>query len=331
MTMADVGALPRPTHPWVAEDNGKVRFGVSMLWRSDWSAYLEWVQEAEALGFDSVWAQDHPPRYPDWGTTLAALAMKTTTIRLGSYVSCVYYRSPLLLARTAADIDQMSNGRFVLGIGIGYGAGEFAQFGLSIPRVSARQAALAETIQIIEGIWGGQPFTFEGKHFQVVYATVRPSIKQPRIPILIAGGGERVTLRQVAQYADMSNFGDVVTQSKLVDHGISKYAALRRHCEAVERPYESILRSHTLIPLIVAETRNAADAKLDAFLATLPPQFRTPAFREGIAAMTPHEAVGYYRQVIAAGTQYCIATTMENDFETLRLLASHVIPEVQGA
>ncbi len=329
--MADLGAGARPTHPWVIEGNGKVRFGVSMLWRSDWSAFVAWVQEAEALGFDSIWAQDHPPRYPDWGTTLAALAMKTTTIRLGSYVSCVYYRSPLLLARTAADIDQMSNGRFVLGLGIGYGAGEFAQFGLSIPSVAARQAALAETIQIVEGIWEAQPFTFAGEHFHVIDATVRPSIQQPHIPILIAGGGERMTLKQVTQYADMSNFGDIVLQSKLADHGLSKYAALRRHCEAVGRPYESILRSHTRIPLIIAETRRAANAKLATFLNTLPPQFRTPEVREEVAAMTPQEAVTYYREVMAAGTQYCIATTMENDFETLRLLAGTVIPELHGA
>lgn len=321
---------PRATHPWVAEGNGRVRFGVSMLWRSDWSTYVAWVQEAEALGFDSIWAQDHPPRYPDWATTLAALAMRTTTIRLGSYVNSIYYRGPTLLARMAADVDRMSNGRLVLGLGIGYGASEFAQFGLTMPRVPERQEALEETIQIIEGLWGAQPFTFAGKHFQVENATIRPSIHQSRVPILIAGGGERVTLRQVAQYADMANFGDVVTQSRLIDHGRSKYDALRRHCEALGRPYDSILRSHTLIPLILAETHSAVEAKLNAFLATMPAQFRSAVLREDIAAMTPREAIAHYRQVTAAGAQYCIATTPENDFETLRLLAREVVPAVAG-
>ena len=174
ISMADFGTLARPIHPWVAAGQGKVRFGVSMLFRSDWSTYVAWVQEAEALGFDSIWAQDHPPRMPDWATTLAALAMVTRTIRLGSYVNSIYYRTPTLLARMAADVDRMSNGRFVLGIGIGFGAAEFAQFGLTLPSVRERQEALEETLQIIAGLWGPQPFTFAGKHFQVEEATSAP-------------------------------------------------------------------------------------------------------------------------------------------------------------
>jgi alkanesulfonate monooxygenase SsuD/methylene tetrahydromethanopterin reductase-like flavin-dependent oxidoreductase (luciferase family) len=267
---------------------------------------------------------------PDWATTLAALAMVTTTIRLGSYVNSIYYRSPTLLARMAADVDRMSNGRFILGIGIGYGATEFAQFGLTLPGVRERQEALAETIQIIEGLWGAQPFTFEGEYFKVENAMIRPSIHQERLPIMIAGGGERGTLRQVAQYADMSNFPVAPGRSASADVGREKYAALRRHCEAVGRPYEAILRSDMRLPLILGETRAAVEAKLDAFLETVPPQLRAQVVREELAAMTPGEAVAHYREVIAAGTQYCIVSTPDNDFETLRLLAREVIPELRS-
>jgi alkanesulfonate monooxygenase SsuD/methylene tetrahydromethanopterin reductase-like flavin-dependent oxidoreductase (luciferase family) len=209
-------------------------------------------------------------------------------------------------------------------------AAEFAQFGLALPSIPERQEALEETIQIIEGLWGAQPFTYKGKHFKVENATIRPSIHQARLPILIAGGGERVTLRQVAQYADMSNFGVITGQTELEDHGRGKYAALRRHCGAVGRPCEANLRSHTRIPLTLAETRAAVESKLDAFLDTVPPPIREAVLRTEIAAMTPREAVAHYREVIAAGAQYCIVSTPDNDFETLRLLAGTVIPELLG-
>src|SRR3954452_12923719 len=99
--MAESSTYSRTIHPWVRDGQHPIRFGVSMLGRSDWSTFLAWVQEAERLGFDSVWVQDHPPRYPDWGTTLAALAMATTTIRLGTLVSCIFFRSPVALAQIA--------------------------------------------------------------------------------------------------------------------------------------------------------------------------------------------------------------------------------------
>ena len=107
-------------HPWVAAGRGRIRFGVTQAtWETspDWDTRVAFVRAAEALGFDSYWAADHPTMQPDCFTTLAGLAGVTERMRLGTLVCCVYYRSPTLLARQAADVDRISGGRLVLGLG----------------------------------------------------------------------------------------------------------------------------------------------------------------------------------------------------------------------
>jgi alkanesulfonate monooxygenase SsuD/methylene tetrahydromethanopterin reductase-like flavin-dependent oxidoreductase (luciferase family) len=204
--MVDILGVEHAVHPWIAEGDQRVRFGLGILgWRAG-EDLIRLGQRAEELGFDSYWVQDHPMGGPDCWTSLAALAVTTRRIRLGSIVSCVYYRSPALLARQAADVDRLSGGRLVLGVGFGDSEAEFRHMNLAVPPVPERQAALAETVQIVRGLWSGRPFTFNGAHFGV-HDAVLPAgpVQQPYVPLLIAGGGERVTLRQVAEYADMSN------------------------------------------------------------------------------------------------------------------------------
>src|SRR5256885_10401538 len=124
------GMATRPTHPWVTAGHGRLRFGVGADPSRGWSAFLDTAHVVEDLGFDSFWVSDHPLWFPDCWTTLMALAMATKEIRLGSIVSCVYYRSPALLARMAADVDGLSNGRLILGLGIGDNPDEFDQLGI---------------------------------------------------------------------------------------------------------------------------------------------------------------------------------------------------------
>ena len=155
----------------------------------------------------------------------------------------------------------------ILGLGIGNHEKEFAKLGIPFLPVSERQEALAEAMQIIEGLWGSTPFTYNGKYFQVREANVRPGpVQQPHVPVLLAGGGERVTLRQVAQFADIANFaadkrvGNAFTPSDIV----RKYAVLRQHCETLGRTYDSILRSYSAVPVLLAETQARLAAKLEA-------------------------------------------------------------------
>jgi alkanesulfonate monooxygenase SsuD/methylene tetrahydromethanopterin reductase-like flavin-dependent oxidoreductase (luciferase family) len=320
-------APPPGVHPWVAEQDRRVRFGVGPQ-RADWPALRDWVGHLEALGFDSFWVQDHPSTSTDCWTTLAALAVATSTIRLGTSVSCVYYRSPWLLARQAADVDRLSGGRLVLGLGIGDRPEEFRQAGVEWPPTAARQRALDETVHIVRGLWRGEPFTYAGEHFRVEEARqVWGPVQQPYVPLLIAGGGERGTLRQVAAHADMCNFGghEHTGTARTLDDVRRKLGALRRHCAAAGRPPEAILRSHIALPLILAPTPEALRAKLDA----LPAPTRESRNRGGLVAGTPGEAVAYYRELVAAGMRYFIAAT--GDRETVDLLAEHVMPALAPA
>src|SRR6516164_4490171 len=106
-------------HPWVAAGLEKVRVGVTFMGPCfDWSVYQHRVQVAEQLGFDSYWIADHPTILSDCWVLLSALASTTQHIRLGTLVDCVFYRNPVLLARMAADLDRISGGRLILGLGI---------------------------------------------------------------------------------------------------------------------------------------------------------------------------------------------------------------------
>ena len=320
-------AGPWITHPWVAEGQRKIRFGVCGPSRvADWPVFQTFVQRLEALGFDSVWKADHPMAWLDCWTVLAALAVTTTRIRLGSFVSCVGYRQPSLLARMSADVDRMSAGRLVLGLGAGDFLWEFEQLGLHLPSPRERQEALEETIQIIRGVVDQAPFTYKGRHVWVTNATLPfGPVQQPHLPLLIAGGGERVTLRQVAQYADMSNFGEhaYTGGARSVADVRRKLNVLAQHCAALGRPPESLLRSHITFPLILGETRARVEARVDAIPSATKALIQTSLF-----AGTPDDAITYYRALAGAGIQYFIPTILGFDEETVELLADRVIPAV---
>jgi alkanesulfonate monooxygenase SsuD/methylene tetrahydromethanopterin reductase-like flavin-dependent oxidoreductase (luciferase family) len=317
------------THPWVEEGRGRVRFGVAYAPRDDWPLLRDTVLLAEELGADSYWVMDHPLSGADCWTSLAALATCTARIRLGTLAACVYYRTAAQLARDAADVDRLSGGRLVLGVGIGDHREEFRKLGLAFPAVPARQQRLDEAIQVVRGLWGEQPYTFRGAHCQVEGANVRPGpVQRPRVPVLIAGGGERVTLRQVAQHADVSNFGahewsgGAFTES---DVG-RKLDALRRHCEVVGRPFDSVIRSHMAMCVVVRETSAEVAAAVDA----IPPSL-TEFLSRSIVAGTVREVTAYYRGIVAAGAQYLVAGLMGvgADHTSMRLFATRVLPELQ--
>jgi alkanesulfonate monooxygenase SsuD/methylene tetrahydromethanopterin reductase-like flavin-dependent oxidoreductase (luciferase family) len=310
-------------HPWVAEGARRVRFGLYGVLPPDWSRSLEWVQLAEELGFDSVWLADHPIVHGrDCWTYLAALATGTSRIRLGSLVSCVYYRPPVLLARIVADVDMISNGRIVLGLGIGDVEREFAQLGLAYPPVRERQAALRDCLQVLPRLLGGEEVTLSGAHVRIDSAAIRPGPSQePRVPILVAGGGEKVTLRQVAQYADASNFGagDVIGSAWTLDDVRRKYLVLRGYCEAVGRPYDSVLRTYF-----------GGVVEFGESVQTREEYVRTVAGEYLVLHGDPKGAVAHYRALVEAGVRYFIIVGLA-DAKALRLFAEQVVPDVAEA
>lgn len=322
-------------HPWVAEGQQRVRFGIA--WgaqdpSSSWTETRDFVQMVEGLGFDSYWAIDHPSAPvsgADCWTTLAVLAACTRTIRLGPLVSCISYRNPVLLARMAADVDRLSGGRLILGLGIGDNEAEFARLGVPLTPVAERQLLLDETIQIVRSVWGAEPFTFEGRLLRVAEAYVRPGpVQLPYVPLLIAGGGERGTLPRVVRYADASNFGAHrnIGGAFTMDDVVRKLGVLRSRCEAEGRSYASVLPTHTTMPLFLAETEAALQAKLASV-----PALTRERFAPSTLAGTPPDAVSYFHSLVAVGMRYFIVFVYPKDAETVWLLAEQVAPAVAAA
>src|ERR1700744_6500980 len=186
----------RPVHPWVAEGSRRIRFGVVGNFLAGWPDHLRFATEAERLGYESVSLFDHPNRLMECWTLLGALAASTERIRLISMVSCVYYRSPFMLARQAADVDRISGGPLVLGVGIGGDVPEFGQLGLPFERTGQRQAAMAGTVRTVQALWRGG---------------LRPGpVQEPHVPVLIGGGGELPTLGKGVGVGDVSHFAMAV-------------------------------------------------------------------------------------------------------------------------
>lgn len=320
----------RHVHPWVAERRERVTFGLQAFARRDDPEPSRRVilagQLADRVGLDAMYLGDHPARATECWMHLAVIAATTQRVWLGSIVNCLGYRYPVLIARQAADLDHIAGGRTILGLGIGWDGPEFAELGLPYPSVSARQQALDEAVTIIEGVWGNEPFSFDGRHYSVRNARVTPSpLQQPRPALLIAGAGERVTLRQVARYGDACNFGasPQIGGVRTVDDVRHKLDVLRRHCVELGRPYEDILRTHFTAWLMIAPTEAEAEAKLRRYY----PEGLTEDQRYSRVVGTPEQVAAYYQELADAGIQHFVCQSLDAaDEETFRLLAEEVAP-----
>jgi F420-dependent oxidoreductase-like protein len=208
-----------------------------------WAKAVEVAQLAERLGFDSLWVYDHFHNVPrpaeeavfECWTTIAAISQLTSTIRLGQMVGCNSYRNPGLLAKITSNIDVMSGGRLDWGIGAGWYEQEYRAYGYEFPKPKDRIGMLDETVQIVRSMWTEGETTFTGKYYDVRRAQCDPKpVQDPHPPIWIGGGGEQLTLRVVAKYADCSNFGGV---PETFEH---KRDVLREHCRSIGRDPDEI-------------------------------------------------------------------------------------------
>src|SRR5438477_2299858 len=228
------------------------------------------AKAAEELGYDSIWLFDHFHTVPypsqevtfECWTSLAALARDTKRVRVGQIVTCNSYRNPALLAKMASTLDVLSHGRLNFGIGAGWYEHEYRAYGYPFPDGPERLRQLREALQVIHAMWEQEEATFEGQYYQVRGAMNQPKgVQKPHIPILIGGGGEKVTLKLVAQYGDACNVsGDLAT----LKH---KFDVIKQHCEAVGRDYESIHRTSGTI-CAIGDTDEQAQAKIPDMMKT---------------------------------------------------------------
>jgi alkanesulfonate monooxygenase SsuD/methylene tetrahydromethanopterin reductase-like flavin-dependent oxidoreductase (luciferase family) len=177
-----------------------------------WDRIVERTLVAEAAGFDSLWLMDHlaAPQSPEvdtyegW-TIASALAARTTTIRIGHLVLCDPFRHPVLLAKMAATLDVVSNGRLDLGIGWGSVPDELRTFGFGEDPPARRARRLRETLEVLQLMFAGKPFDYDGDAIAVRGAMGRPVPVQPRVPVHIGGGGPQLTMPLVREFADWWN------------------------------------------------------------------------------------------------------------------------------
>ena len=197
----------------------KIRFGVFLPFYALktekshlFNQLKEVVVECEHLGYHSVWLDDHlmlnkKPILECW-STLSALSTVTKKIRLGTMATCNSFRNPALLAKIAATIDIISNGRIELGIGAGIQKYEHNAYGFPFPSPRVRIERLSEAIEIIKKMWTEENPEYKGKHYQIINPICEPKpIQKPHPPITVCGGGEKLTLKVTARHGDRNDWG----------------------------------------------------------------------------------------------------------------------------
>ncbi len=201
---------------------------------------------ADAGPWDSLWVYDHFHTVPmptaeathEAWTLMAAYAATTNRIKLGQMCTAISYRNPAYLAKVAATTDIISGGRVQMGIGGGWYEHEWRAYGYGFPSAGVRLARLDEGVQIMRAAWRDGVVSFDGKHYQVDGAIVQPKpLQTGGIPLWIAGGGEKVTLRIAAKYAQYTNF------TSEPDGFAHKSEVLQQHCREVGTDYDGIVRS----------------------------------------------------------------------------------------
>jgi F420-dependent oxidoreductase-like protein len=302
-----------------------IHFGVSLPQiKRGWDETRAAAMEFEALGYDSVWLNDHLygipnpqiPIFEAW-TTLSAVGAITARVKLGTLVSPVGFRNPALLAKMAATLDNITGGRVIVGIGGGWFEAEFSGYGYDFPPLAARLAQLDEAAALMKRMWTEEQPTFGGKHFRTaaVYCEPKP-IQKPHPPLMIGGGGERVLLRIVSRHADIWN-NLAVNQPQLAH----KVAVLREHCRAIGRDPNSIAVSQQTMVII---GKDAADAQAKRERAQA---IYGGHLGRGIAG-TPQECADGIREHIAAGcTLFVIEFFGRDTREPARLFAETVMPQ----
>ena len=220
-----------------------MRFGFWPNPRSNHEDTAALCNHAEATGYDGIWLADHflpdedelIPVHESW-ITMAALARDVPRVRLGTLVTGNTYRHPAVLANMAATLDNLSNGRLVLGLGSGWQENEHKAYGIEFGTAATRLRMLDEACQVVKGLFENDSFDFSGEFYHLQQAPLEPKPKQKKMPLMIGGGGEKVTLKIAAKYADEWNvWGNVDTL-------IRKMTILDQHCETVGRDPSSIER-----------------------------------------------------------------------------------------
>jgi F420-dependent oxidoreductase-like protein len=326
-----------------------MRFGlfIPQGWRLDlvgipakeqWPVMRDLAAYADGSSWDSLWVYDHFHTVPvptaeathEAWSLMSAYAATTSRIKLGQMCTAMSYRNPVYLAKVAATADIISGGRVQMGIGGGWYEHEWRAYGYGFPSAGVRLGRLDEGVQIMRDAWRAGKVSFEGKHYQVTGAIVEPKPLQDNgIPLWIAGGGEKVTLRIAAKYAQYTNF------TSTPEGFAHKSGVLADHCRQVDTDYDAIVRSANFTAVLgesdaevterVARVRDRQVAKADE--AAVDAMLSTVTAAES-ASGTPEQVVEKLTKMRDLGCEYAILYFPEAAYDRsgIELFEREVIP-----
>ena len=330
-----------------------IRFGlfVPQGWRLDlvgiapadqWSTMRGLAERADAGPWESLWVYDHFHTVPEpteeatheaWAL-MAAFAAATSRVRLGQMCTCMGYRNPAYLAKVAATIDVISGGRVEMGIGAGWYEHEWRAYGYGFPGAGERLAMLREGVEIMRQMWSDGSSTHAGEHYRTDGALCRPlPLQEGGIPLWIAGGGERKTLRIAAEHAAYTNFEGGL------DGFVHKSEVLAGHCRDLGRDFGSITRSANYNVVIGRDAAEVADriaqrgSRLQGLVSpeALAGELASYGPDEPTVG-TPEQIVEKLRPLVAAGMTYPIVYFPEAAYDTsgIDLFEQEVVPALRG-
>jgi F420-dependent oxidoreductase-like protein len=285
-----------------------------------WATVVEIAELAERLGYDSIWVYDHFHNVPrpsheavfECWTTLAALSQLTSRVRLGQMVGCAPYRNPGLLAKITSNIDVLSGGRLIWGVGAGWYQHEFTGYGYDFLPAADRIRVLRETVEIVKAMWTQPDVSYSGRHFTLEGAQCDPKpVQRPHPEILIGGGGEQLTLRVVARHADAANFGGKPAEWQ------HKAEVLSQHCKDVGRDYDEIRKTISPEVFIRETEQEVLDAGSKSFWGEA-----AESWRAGNLVGTPEQVAEKVQAYVDLGcTGFYPWCSDYPDTETVRLFA----------
>lgn len=330
-----------------------LRFGlfVPQGWRLDlvgidpaeqWATMRGLAERADAGPWESVWVYDHFHTVPEptaeatheaW-TLMAALAATTSRVRLGQMCTCMGYRNPAYLAKVAATVDLVSGGRVEMGIGAGWYEHEWRAYGYGFPGAGERLAMLREGVEIMRQLWSEGTSTYAGEHYRTDGALCRPlPLQDGGIPLWIAGGGERKTLRIAAEHAAYTNFDGTL------EGFTHKSSVLEGHCRDLGRDFGSITRSANYNVVIgrdeaeVAERLAARRSRLEGLVPAEALEREIASASPDLPAVgTPEQVVEKLRPLVEAGMTYPILYFPEAAYDTsgIELFETEVLPALRS-
>ncbi len=292
---------------------------------AQWNTAVDIAVRAEELGYDSIWVYDHFHNVPrpaqeavfECWTTIAAISQRTSRIRLGQMVGCNSYRNPGLLAKITSTVDVISGGRLDWGIGAGWYENEYRGYGYDFPKPSERIGMLRETVEIVKSMWTQPETTYDGRHYKLQRANCDPKpLQAPHPPVWIGGGGEQLTLRVVAQHADVSNY------ASSLDEFVRKSEILKGHCAEVGRDFDEIRRTISS-EVFIRETEAEVEAAGSLNLWGEPAE----QWRAKALVGTPDQVSEKIQAYLDAGcTGFVPWCSDYPSTETLEMFATKVIP-----